>query len=116
MEDRVQKKMVEMEKRLTGDMTNQQTVSSEQKEAQDPEIVANREHLKEIQQIAQRMIDAIKAELKNVTDPFERAWILGVVSEKCRMVAGVNYAEAMSTEEGSESNVSTEVNNDMPEM
>lgn len=104
MEDRVQKKMVEMEKRLTGDTTNQQTVSSEQKETQDPEIVANREHLKEIQQIAQRMIDAIKAELKNVTDPFERAWILGVVSEKCRMVAGINYAEAMSTKEGSESN------------
>lgn len=50
------------------------------------------------------MIDAIKAELKNVTDPFERAWILGVVSEKCRMVAGINYAEAMSTEEGSEPN------------
>lgn len=97
--------MKENEKKMTenstGDMTNQQTVSSEQK---DPEIVANREHLKEIQQIAQRMIDAIKAELKNVTDPFERAWILGVVSEKCRMVAGVNYAEAMSTEEGSESN------------
>lgn len=107
MEDRVQKKIVEMEKRLTGDMTNQQTVSSEQKEPQDttdaqqdPEIVSNQEHLKEIQQIAQRMIDAIKAELKNVADPFERAWILGVVSEKCRMVAGINFAEALSAEEG----------------
>lgn len=93
-----------MAKKSTGDMTNQQTVlseySPEQKETQDPEIMANQEHLKEIQQIAQRMIDAIKAELKDVTDPFERAWILGIVSEKCRMVAGVNYAEAMSTEEG----------------
>jgi hypothetical protein len=69
------------------------------------EIRANQEHLKEIKDTAQRMMDAIKKELKTIDDPVERAWILGVVSEKCRLVAGINYAEGMAsntTEENSE--------------
>ena len=60
--------------------------------------------MKEIKEIAQRMINAIKEELKNVTDPVERAWILGVVSEKCRFVAGINFAEGMSTTEEENNN------------
>ena len=100
-----QKKMAE---NLTGDMTNQQTVSSEQKEAQDTtnaqliqeakqaifeELGITPERQDELTPIHQKIMEDIKQIFKDngIEDLFERSFILNNISEKCDNVSKLYY-------------------------
>ena len=100
-----QKKMAE---NLTGDMTNQQTVSSEQKEPQDTtnaqliqeakqaifeELGITPERQDELTPIHQKIMEDIKQIFKDngIEDLFERSFILNNISEKCDNVSKLYY-------------------------
>lgn len=103
-----EKKMME---NSTGDMTNQQTVSSEQKETQDmtnaqliqeakqaifEELGITPERQDELTPIHQKIMEDIKQIFKDngIEDLFERSFILNNISEKCDNVSKLYYLVA----------------------
>ena len=120
-----QKKMVEMAKNSTGDTTNQQTVSSEQKETPTvtnaqliqeakqaifEELGITPERQDELTPIHQKIMEDIKQIFKDngIEDLFERSFILNNISEKCDNVSKLYYLVA----NGERNNAEEEEEND----